>query len=109
MRRFSTICHSHVIKKCLLVSKFALSISRTLQSKVFFSSTATLFDDALEASRELVKTRLKEQGFTGILNTTSSFNKNDLRALKVSFKPALKCDILPCDIEGTNYAVQHSF
>ncbi|CAG8632885.1 3395_t:CDS:2, partial [Scutellospora calospora] len=67
---------------------------------VFFSSTTTLFDDALKELRELVKITLKEQGFTGILNTTTStFNKNDLRTLKVSFKPALKCDVLPCDAE----------
>src|SRR3954447_5171189 len=93
-----------------LVSKFSRPTSRTLRLAVFFSSIATLFDDSLKYSREIVKTTLKEQGFTGILNATSStFNKNDLRALKVSFKPALKCDVLPCDIKGTSYAVQHYF
>ena|SRR6266498_333891 len=91
-------------------SKFSRSISRILQPAVSLSSSATLFDDALKSSQKLVMDKFKEQGFTGSLNlTSSSFNKNDLQALKVSFEQASKCDILPCGIEGTNYAVQHSF
>jgi len=91
-------------------SKFSRSISRILQPAVSLSSSATLFDDALKSSQKLVMDKFKEQGFTGSLNlTSSSFNKNDLQALKVSFEQASKCDILPGGIEGTNYAVQHSF
>ena len=93
-----------------LVARFSRPTSRTFRPAVFFSSTATLFDDALKASRELVRTTLKEQGFTSNLNITSSaFNKNDLRALKVNLEPAHKCDVLPCGIKGTNYTVQRPF
>ncbi|CAG8744477.1 6396_t:CDS:2, partial [Acaulospora morrowiae] len=43
-----------------LVSKFSRPNSRALRPAVFFSSTATLFDDALKESREIVMTKLKE-------------------------------------------------
>ncbi|CAG8460277.1 3938_t:CDS:2 [Funneliformis caledonium] len=87
-----------------LILKFSRPTSCILRPAVFFSSTATLFDDALKTSRELVRTMLKERGFTGNLNITSSaFNKNDLRALKVSLEPTHKCDVLPCGIKVTSF------
>ncbi|RIB01637.1 hypothetical protein C2G38_2150361 [Gigaspora rosea] len=94
------------------ISKFSCIASRALRPRallpaVFFSSITTLFDDTFKESREIVKNLLKEQGFTGILSTTSSiFNKNDLQALKVNFKPALKYGVLPCDIKDLEFDVE---
>lgn len=70
------------------VSKFFYPISRILQPAVSFSSSAILFDDTLKVSL-----------------TSSIFNKNDLQALKVSFEPASKYDVLPYGIEGMKYAI----
>ena len=78
-----------------LVARFSRPTSRTFRPAVFFS-TSKLFDNALALSREKVKAKLKEQGFTGIISQTGSdFNKKDLETLKVSFQPALKCNVLP--------------
>ncbi|RHZ82003.1 hypothetical protein Glove_115g66 [Diversispora epigaea] len=85
-----------------LVARFSRLTSRTSRPKVFFSSTATLFDNDLLNSRTIVRAQLKEQGFSGFLNTASSdFTKNDLQLLKVSLQPALENDILPNCVEDT--------
>src|SRR2546429_9544846 len=78
------------------LARFFRPTSRTFPA-VFFSSTSKLFDNALTISREKVKAILKEQGFIGTINqTVTDFNKKDLRSLKVSFQPALKCNVIPC-------------
>ena len=78
------------------LARFFRPTSRTFPA-VFFSSTSKLFNNALTLSREKVKAILKEQGFTGTINHTgTNFNKKDLQALKVSFQPALKCNVIPC-------------
>ena len=81
-----------------LAAMFSRPTSRTFRPAVFFSSTSKLFDDALTSSQEKVRAILKEQGFTGTINCeVSNFNKKDLKALKVSFQPALKCNVIPCN------------
>ncbi|RIA93613.1 hypothetical protein C1645_819132 [Glomus cerebriforme] len=90
------------------ISKFFYPTLYTLRPAVFFSSTVRLFDDTLKKSQELVKAILRKQGFTGILNTTSStFNKNDLQVLKVSFNSTLKYDIFPCEIEDQEFDINN--
>ena len=92
-----------------LVARFSRPTSRTFRPAVFFSSTATLFDNKLSTSREFVRDELKKRGFPDHLHTTAShFRNEDLDLLKVSFKPALQNEVLP-DIEGTNYAVTTVF
>ncbi|CAG8601322.1 11979_t:CDS:2 [Ambispora leptoticha] len=87
-----------------LVAMFSRLTSCTLRPAVFFSSTARLFDNELAESREKVRAELRQQGLTDRIHTTASdFNKKDLEALGVSFQPALKCHVLPDDVEVTGF------
>ncbi|RHZ83724.1 hypothetical protein Glove_88g19 [Diversispora epigaea] len=86
-----------------LVTRFSYSTLHTFRPKVFFLSTATLFDNSLLNLQTIVKAQLKEHGISNILNTASSnFTKNDLQLLKVSLQPAFENEILPNCVEDTS-------
>ncbi|CAG8611468.1 8351_t:CDS:1, partial [Ambispora gerdemannii] len=68
-----------------LVARSSRPTSRTHRITVFFLSTTTSFDKDLSESRAIVRDKLKEQGFSGLISTISStFTKNDLQSLKVA-------------------------
>ncbi|RIA84893.1 hypothetical protein C1645_831614 [Glomus cerebriforme] len=74
-----------------LIVRLSWPASRIFRSVAFFSSTSTLSDKYLINSRKLVKKMLREKGLPIINTMASNFRKEDLKALKVNFKP-VKCN-----------------
>ncbi|CAG8523652.1 5982_t:CDS:10 [Diversispora eburnea] len=100
MKSRQTLSHNLLIKEVIDQAKTRFNPNVAMIKKLFFSSTATLFDNDLLNSRAQVKSHLKEQGFSGILSTNApAFMNDDLLALNVSFEPSLKNEILPDCVE----------
>ncbi len=95
-------------KICFIVHKNVfIARSRYEVSLPYISSTSLILNNILKESQELVKAKLKEQGFLTINYTSSDFNKRDLQLLNVSLQSALlKKDVLP---DLPNHALLNGF